>query len=114
MAELLSEEGTRTDARTEAQVGTSGTRTIDEIVEGIGFVRSRARLLGEDVVQVERQTGLLHRRAFDAQLNARARDIARRPALDILEELASCGFAWRDIARMVGVSVPALRRWRQG
>jgi hypothetical protein len=32
----------------------------------------------------------------------------------MLEELADMGFGWRDIARMVGVSVPSLRKWRSG
>jgi len=32
----------------------------------------------------------------------------------MLQQLADSGFSWRDIARLVGVSVPALRKWRQG
>ncbi|WP_271403832.1 hypothetical protein [Kocuria palustris] len=32
----------------------------------------------------------------------------------MLAELADLGFAWRDIARMVGVSVPAVQKWRRG
>lgn len=33
---------------------------------------------------------------------------------NMLAKLADWGFAWRDIARMVGVSVPALQKWRKG
>lgn len=33
---------------------------------------------------------------------------------ELLELLADQGFAWRDIARMVGVSVPAIQKWRKG
>ena len=33
---------------------------------------------------------------------------------NLLTKLANWGFAWRDIARMVGVSVPALQKWRKG
>lgn len=35
-------------------------------------------------------------------------------ARDLLELLADQGFAWRDIARMLGVSVPAIQKWRKG
>ncbi|WP_345453890.1 helix-turn-helix transcriptional regulator [Arthrobacter gyeryongensis] len=33
---------------------------------------------------------------------------------DLLELLADAGFAWRDLARMLGVSVPAIQKWRKG
>ncbi|MCU6479895.1 hypothetical protein [Arthrobacter sp. A2-55] len=33
---------------------------------------------------------------------------------ELLELLAEQGFAWRDIARMIGVSVPAVQKWRRG
>ncbi|WP_441405875.1 helix-turn-helix domain-containing protein [Arthrobacter sp. YAF17] len=33
---------------------------------------------------------------------------------DLLELLADAGFAWRDLARMIGVSVPAIQKWRKG
>ncbi len=45
------------------------------------------------------------------------RFVQRRVAvspLDILNELADLGFAWRDVARLVGVSVPAVQKWRKG
>lgn len=32
----------------------------------------------------------------------------------LLESLADYGFAWRDIARVLGVSVPAITKWRKG
>lgn len=33
---------------------------------------------------------------------------------DLLSELSELGFFWRDIARVCGVSVPVLRKWRSG
>jgi hypothetical protein len=33
---------------------------------------------------------------------------------ELLELLADQGFAWRDISRMIGVSVPAIQKWRKG
>lgn len=35
-------------------------------------------------------------------------------ARELLGLLADQGFAWRDIARMIGVSVPAIQKWRRG
>jgi transcriptional regulator with XRE-family HTH domain len=32
----------------------------------------------------------------------------------LLEDLSERGFSWRQIARMVGVSVPAVQKWRKG
>jgi hypothetical protein len=37
-----------------------------------------------------------------------------RSSADLLEALADLGFAWRDISRMVGVSVAAVQKWRKG
>jgi transcriptional regulator with XRE-family HTH domain len=105
---------TRISAATEAPAQPSRTPTIDELVQESGFLRSRTRILGDDVEETSRRIGEVQHRAFGAQLNMRARDVAKRPAADLLDQLASQGFAWRDIARLVGVSVPAVRRWRRG
>lgn len=114
MTDLLSADRTRTSATTDTPTRISRTRTIDDLVEDVGHLRNVARLLGNNVADTARQAGEVHRQAFDAQLNARARDLGRRPAADLLESIANGGFAWRDIARLIGVSVPAVRRWRQG
>jgi len=90
------------------------TRTIDEVVAEAGHLRSRARLLGEDVAETDREVGELYRQALIEQLDAKARVIAKRSVGEMLSELADAGFAWRDIAALAGVSVPAVRRWRQG
>src|SRR5665647_2812175 len=90
------------------------TRTIDEVVAEAGHLRSRARLLSEDVAETDREVSELYRQALIEQLDAKARVIAKRSVGEMLSELADAGFAWRDIASLVGVSVPAVRRWRQG
>jgi hypothetical protein len=114
LTDLLSADRTRTSATTDTPTQISRTRTIDDLVEGMGHLRNVERPLGDDVAETAVQAGDVHRQAFDAQLNARARDLGRRTATDLLEDVSKCGFAWRDIARLVGVSVPAVRRWRQG
>jgi len=90
------------------------TRTIDEMVVEAGYLRSRTRLLGEDVAEADREASEVHRQVLVVQLDDKARRIAKRSVGEMLNELADAGFAWRDIASLVGVSVPAVRRWRQG
>lgn len=54
-----------------------------------------------------------HREAFRANLEAHIQDVLKGSLGSALEELAvRWGLAWADLARMVGVSVPALRKWR--
>jgi hypothetical protein len=92
----------------------SQTRVLAAVVEEMGFVRSRTRLLGDDVAAAVRDIAATHREVLARQLDARARDLAKRGVTEMLDELAAAGFAWRDLAAIVGVSVPAMRRWRQG
>lgn len=103
-----------TGALTTSPEQVTRTRTIDEVVAEAGHLRSRARLLGEDVAETDREVSELYRQALIEQLDAKARVIAKRSVGEMLNELADAGFAWRDIAALAGVSVPAVRRWRQG
>lgn len=87
------------------------TMTIEELAhdltEQAGHLRNRTAIATDDVAEV-------HHRSLRLQLDTRiARLVIRDPAL-LLDELADLGFAWRDVAHMIGVSVPALRRWRFG
>lgn len=77
--------------------------------------------LREGWAQLRDETRILHRDTTDGHHRVRKHDLgqraaqhARRPLPDVLEELSDLGFSWRDIARALAVSVPALRKWRQG
>jgi hypothetical protein len=107
MSNAIFDDRTKTSADTPAPAEVSQTRTIGELLEDLGHLRSCARLLGDDVAEI-------HHDVFWRQLDERARRVEARSPQDMLGELADRGFAWRDIATLVGVSVPALRRWRQG
>lgn len=107
MTDNVTVDGTRASVEMQATTMPTWTRTIDELVEEAGHLRNVARVIGDDV-------GEVHHHAFEAQLNTRTREVAKRSAVEMLDELATRGFAWRDIARLIGVSVPAVRRWRQG
>lgn len=115
MTDVLTSDSTLiTGALTTSPEQTTRTRTIDEVVAEVGHLRSRARLLGEDAAETDREAGEVYREALLEQLDVKARITAKRSVGDMLGELADAGFAWRDIAALVGVSVPAVRRWRQG
>lgn len=105
--QLLTGDRTRADA-VRPNVLERPTRTSqDELAEQAGVLRNTTRFLSEDVADV-------HERALEIQLDGRADQAAKRAVPDLLHELAEMGFAWRDIARLVGVTVPAVRKWRQG
>lgn len=71
------------------------------------LLRDRVGVLNEDVNERHRQA-----RTYD--LDERARSKAKRSVPSLLEQLSNRGIAWRDLARLVGVSVSAVRKWRQG
>lgn len=78
-----------------------------ELNESVGVLRSSVRILGQD-------TDDLHKKTFTTEWHERTREWAKRSVQELLEEVADLGFAWRDIARMMDVTVPAIRKWRQG
>lgn len=105
--QLLTGDRTRADA-VRPHVLERPTRTSqDELAEQAGVLRNATRFLSEDVADV-------HDRVLEIQLDGRTDEAAKRAVTDLLNELAEMGFAWRDIARLVGVTVPAVRKWRQG
>jgi transcriptional regulator with XRE-family HTH domain len=73
----------------------------------IGFDRRRARMLNQDFED-------LHQRSQFVEWRTRTTARGRASTTEMLDELAELGFAWRDVARLVGVSVPAVQKWRRG
>ncbi|MGF1645975.1 MAG: hypothetical protein ACFCVF_03505 [Kineosporiaceae bacterium] len=78
-----------------------------ERTESLGFRRSLDRIVS-DGSREQHQNGVLD------EWEARSTERGRSSVVLLLTELADLGFAWRDIARMVGVSVPAVQKWRRG
>jgi hypothetical protein len=97
----------------EPQPAPSAQRTLtieeraQELTEEAGYLRNITATVTEDVADV-------HHRSFHLQLDTRVARLAKLDPAKLLDQLADVGFAWRDIARMIRVSVPALRRWRSG
>jgi len=73
----------------------------------IGLNRRRAQVLNQDYEDLHQHTQFVEWR-----MRTTAR--GRASTADMLDELAELGFSWRDVARLVGVSVPALQKWRRG
>lgn len=79
---------------------------------------------GRDVIEtgmVNLDTGMIHDQAKDSHvelsmrvIDGNAQSLAALSTPDLLALIADRGFAWRDIAAVVGVSVPAIRKWRSG
>lgn len=68
-----------------------------------------------DLREIEaRDATASHHDAIVEDLDGRAMVKARKDVPALLDELAERGFSWRDIAKLAGVSVPAVRKWRTG
>lgn len=84
------------------------TKTVTTVLtEDFGYIRQQVRNLHE-------VTDALHQKSQYAEWNARTNTRGRASAHEMLDELADLGFAWRDVAKLVGVSVPAIQKWRRG
>lgn len=94
--------------------GTDVTRTIAELVDRAGYLRNRTRVLVADSLDMHETVQTLHDGTLETLLRTSSQHRSREPLPDLLTELSDLGFSWRDLSRVVGVSVPALRKWRHG
>ncbi|MBF9073564.1 helix-turn-helix domain-containing protein [Streptacidiphilus sp. NEAU-YB345] len=77
-----------------------------DLTDTVGSLRSQTKALHEDVRG-------LHEEALFKDWQHRTARRAKTAPLTLLDELARLGFSWRDVARMLGVSVPAVQKWRR-
>ncbi len=105
---------TQTSAKTSRPTDFPRTQTTQDVLNEAGHLRTRVRLLQDDTDDLAHRITSSARSALELELEERTTAEARRNLQELLNELANTGFAWRDIARLVGVSVPALRKWRRG
>ncbi len=85
----------------------SATQTSSQMTEDAGLLRSQVRQLSDD-------TQGLHRDSQLQEWTTRSSQRGKTAPLALLTHLSELGFSWRDIARMLGVSVAAIQKWRQG
>jgi transcriptional regulator with XRE-family HTH domain len=108
-------QASQTATSTEVEVPqTSFTRTITSLVEEAGVVRTRVRILRDEVDELHENASQLHVSAFETELAQATAEEAKRGTQRLLELLGDAGFSWREVARLVGVSVPAVHKWRAG
>jgi transcriptional regulator with XRE-family HTH domain len=82
-------------------------QTRSTLSDRVGSIRTQVRHLDGD-------TRVLHEQTYSDDLDQRCRELSKVSVSELLGKLNELGFAWRDVARMVGVSVPALQKWRRG
>lgn len=104
---------------TGASIGRGGTiqaptRTISDLVDDWGDVRNQTMILAADTSHLHHVVDTRHSDTLDAELRTIAQERSKEALESLLDRLSDLGFSWRDIARIVGVSVPALRKWRLG
>ena len=78
-----------------------------ELSDRVALMRNHVSFLVSDVTEVHRDLG---RRSLDEA----AQRMQGLSVPQLLSQLSSLGFSWRDIARMTRVSVPAVQKWRKG
>ncbi|WP_269857967.1 hypothetical protein [Streptomyces sp. RPT161] len=86
-------------------VSTSASQ-LGELAEAAGSLRYQTKKAAETTTELHKNL-LFH----DWQLRTNQR--GRLAPKTLLEQIADLGFAWRDVARMIGVSVPAVQKWRR-
>lgn len=86
----------------------AATRTAAALLtEDVDDLRHRAKNLNVDIEET-------HQRVYESEWGVLTQQRGAQSPTDLLSELGDLGFAWRDIARMVGVTVPAVQKWRRG
>jgi hypothetical protein len=101
------EQGTAADSITRPVVPDSTRMVVVLLTEGADQLRHRARSLNIDI-------GETHQKIYESEWSYLTQQRGVQSPVDLLNELGDLGFAWRDIARMVGVTVPAVQKWRRG
>ncbi|MCX5601603.1 hypothetical protein OOK29_25975 [Streptomyces phaeochromogenes] len=79
---------------------------LSDLAEAAGSLRSTTKVVHES-------TSELHKKMLFHSWLRRTAERGKLAPLVLLEEISDLGFAWRDVARMVGVSVPAVQKWRR-
>ncbi|MET7746567.1 hypothetical protein [Streptomyces sp. NPDC005385] len=84
----------------------TSSNQLSDLTEAAGSLRYEAKFVSEDTAE-------LHAEVLFREWRTRTSDRGKQSPAALLEELSDLGFAWRDVARMLGVSVPAIQKWRR-
>lgn len=92
----------------------SSTQTITRLVDAAGVARTRVSFLREEVHELHEDATRLQIGAFETELAQATAEQSKRGLQSLLQELGRAGFSWREVARLSGVSTPAVHKWRAG
>jgi transcriptional regulator with XRE-family HTH domain len=88
---------------------TAGQRLNErQVTSEWSALRDRSSVLREDIQESHHDA---IQREFDARTTATA---TAHDALALLDRLEECGLSWALVARLVGVTPTAVRKWRRG
>lgn len=93
------------------------TLTIDErtmLVARSASLVNQAWILRSDTDELHAEIVDGHTELEAKEIERRAQDLAKAGLPALLGSVAEAGLAWVDVAALVGVSVPAVRKWRMG
>lgn len=99
---------------TTARLVPPATPTIQELCDRAGSVVNTTTALAGELADLHSAAVTTSSVAEVLRIEEHAQKLATQSMVALLDELAGKGFAWRDIAAVAGVSVPAVRKWRQG
>jgi len=108
-------------AETELDPGTAGlittpkppSRTQISIKTRTGHVIDQVQVLREQIVDLNTRAGDVHEESYLLWWETRADELMKLASTTVLDELSDLGFSWRDVAKMMRVSVPAVQKWRR-
>lgn len=105
----------RTDNYVIGDVATGGSHPF----EGRPIPKTGSRLvetsqIHRDVQELVPVAAELRRQELLGEWDTEKYRQAAKDAPELLGDLAEYGMAWRDVAKVVGVSVPAIQKWRRG
>ena len=101
------EQGTAANSIAKPDILDATRMVVALLTEDADQLRHQAHSLKIDVSKV-------HQKSYESEWDYLTQRRGVESSVDMLNELGDLGFAWRDIARMVGVTVPAVQKWRRG
>ncbi len=78
-----------------------------DLTESVGFTRSTVNVISTDVRK-------LHNNILNREWRQDTVRRSKQGVQSLLDDISDLGFSWNDVARLSGVSVPAVRKWRRG
>jgi hypothetical protein len=85
-----------------------------ELAEQVGWQRGVTRDLIEDGQRIYEHAGRFEDQLYARLLSVKTSEKKQAEVTSLLLGLSDLGFSWSDLARIFGVSIPGLRKWRLG